>query len=64
MWLLFLYSIGQSWGKWREDRFGLGQLFVGGDVCGREKELEFKDAPMYFSGLYLGAHRSNQIYPL
>lgn len=37
---------------------------MGGDVCGREKELEFKDAPMYFSGLYLGAHRSNQIYLL
>lgn len=45
-WLLFLCSTGQSWGEQKDDRFGAGQLFVDADVCGRQKELEFKE-PQY-----------------
>lgn len=60
---IFLYCTGQFWRKRIQMWFRTGQLLVDGDVCAREKELKFKNVPQYFAGLYLGTHRSNQIYP-
>jgi hypothetical protein len=54
-WCGFLFSIAP--GSPGESR----QLFTDADVCRKEKKLEFKDIPMYFSGLCLGTDRRNQI---
>lgn len=58
---LFLYSTGQSWGKWKDNRCVSGQLLVDGDMYRREKELELKGTSIYFSGLYLVTHRGNHV---